>query len=87
MEKTVPTVFVVDDDVSVQRALARLIRSHGMQVKTFASAREFLGCQRPDGLACLILNVRLTGEDGLRRGARPSSSSPAMGQSPCVSGP
>ena len=87
MERTVPTVFVVDDDATVQRALARLIRSHGMQVKTFASARAFLGYPRPDSLACLILDVRLTGEDGLRRGARPSSSSPAMGRSPCVSGP
>ena len=66
MERTVPTVFVVDDDVTVQRALARLIRSHGMQVKTFASARAFLGCPRLDSLACLILDVRLTGEDGLR---------------------
>ena len=61
-----PTVFVVDDDVNVRSALARLIRSLGMQVETFASAREFLGCQRPDGLACLVLDVRLAGEDGLR---------------------
>jgi RNA polymerase sigma factor (sigma-70 family) len=36
-----------------------------MQVQTFASAREFLGCQCPDGPACLILDVRLAGEDGL----------------------
>ena len=66
MERSTPTVFVVDDDVTVQRALARLIRARGMQVKTFASAREFLRCPRPDGPACLILDVRLTGEDGLR---------------------
>ena len=65
-DETAPTVFVVDDDVDVRSALARLIRSLGMQVETFASAREFLGCQRPDGLACLILDVRLAGEDGLR---------------------
>ena len=64
--ETASTVFVVDDDVDVRSALARLIRSLGMQVETFASAREFLGCQRPDGLACLILDVRLAGEDGLR---------------------
>jgi FixJ family two-component response regulator len=44
MDRTVPTVFVVDDDVNVQRALARLLRSHGMQVQTFASAHEFLRC-------------------------------------------
>jgi FixJ family two-component response regulator len=66
MDRPVPTVFVVDDDGTVRNALARLIRSHGMQVQTFASAREFLQCQRPDGPACLILDVRLTGEDGLR---------------------
>jgi FixJ family two-component response regulator len=65
-DETAPTVFVVDDDVNVRSALARLIRSLGMQVKTFASAREFLGCQRPDGPACLVLDVRLAGEDGLR---------------------
>ena len=56
---------MVDDDVNVRRALARLIRSLGMQVETFASAREFLGCQRPDGPACLVLDVRLAGENGL----------------------
>jgi FixJ family two-component response regulator len=36
-----------------------------MHVETFASAREFLRCQPPDGPACLVLDVRLTGEDGL----------------------
>ena len=65
-EGTVPTVFVVDDDSNVRSALARLIRVLGMHVETFASAREFLGCQRPDGPACLILDVRLLGEDGLQ---------------------
>ena len=66
MDGTVPTVFVVDDDGDVRSGVARLLRAHGMQVTTFASAREFLRCPRPDGPACLILDVRLTGEDGLR---------------------
>jgi FixJ family two-component response regulator len=65
MDGIVPTVFVVDDDDHVRRALARLLRSLGMQVATFASAREFLRCERPDGPACLILDVRLPGENGL----------------------
>jgi FixJ family two-component response regulator len=65
MDGIVPTVFVVDDDDHVRRALARLLRSLGMQVATFASAREFLRCGRPDGPACLILDVRLPGENGL----------------------
>jgi FixJ family two-component response regulator len=65
MDETTPTVFVVDDDASVRCALARLICSIGMQVATFASGREFLGCQVPDGPACLVLDVRLSGENGL----------------------
>jgi FixJ family two-component response regulator len=69
MDAIAPTAFVVDDDVNVRCALARLIRSLGMQVETFASAREFLERQRPDGLACLILDVRLAGEDDLRTAA------------------
>src|SRR5262245_35565958 len=65
MDVTTPTIFVVDDDASVRVALARLIRSIGMQVETFASGREFLGCQVPDGPACVVLDMRLSGENGL----------------------
>jgi FixJ family two-component response regulator len=65
MDGTAPTVFVIDDDSTVRNALARLIRSFGIQVQTFASAREFLGYQRPDSPACLILEVCLAGENGL----------------------
>src|SRR5262249_48147761 len=64
-EGPTPTVCVVDDEASVRCALARLLRSLGMPVETFASAREFLACPRPDGPACLILDVRLAGENGL----------------------
>jgi two-component system, LuxR family, response regulator FixJ len=66
MDEATPTVFVVDDEGNIRRALARLICSLGMQVKTFASAREFLGCQHPAGPACLVLDVRLAGDNGLR---------------------
>ena len=65
MDRTAPTVFVVDDDASVRDALVRLLRLLGMQVETFASGREFLGCEMPDGPACLVLDVRLSGENGL----------------------
>ena len=65
LDGTTPMIFVVDDDASVRSALARLIRSMGMQVETFASGREFLACQVPDGLACLVLDVRLAEENGL----------------------
>ena len=65
MPEATPTVFVVDDDTSVRRALARLMRSAGLHVETFASAQEFWGYPRPDGPACLVLDVRLSGENGL----------------------
>jgi FixJ family two-component response regulator len=65
MDETMPVVFVVDDDASVRCALARLIRSLGMHVETFASGQEFLSCQIPDGPACVVLDVRLSGENGL----------------------
>lgn len=58
-------VFVVDDDVSVREALQSLIRSAGLRVETFASAREFLARQRADLPSCLVLDVRLPGLSGL----------------------
>ncbi len=60
-----PTVFVVDDDVSVRNALNSLIRSVGLRVEMFASAKDFLGRKMPDGPACLVLDVRLPGLSGL----------------------
>ena len=61
MKETPPVVFVVDDEPSVCAALKRLIRSVGLDVQTFASAREFLSAERPDAPGCLVLDVRLPG--------------------------
>jgi FixJ family two-component response regulator len=58
-------VFVVDDDGSVRKALARLIRSVGLNVETFASAREFLAREPHPSPACLILDIRMPGSSGL----------------------
>jgi FixJ family two-component response regulator len=60
-----PTVFLVDDDSSVRRALARLIKSAGYQVQTFVSAREFLDRMPEAETACLVLDVRLPGLSGI----------------------
>jgi FixJ family two-component response regulator len=60
-----PIVFVVDDDASVRPAMESLIRSVGLRVKSFASAQDFLGDERPDAPACLVLDVRLPGLSGL----------------------
>src|SRR5258708_25225406 len=58
-------VFVVDDDPSLRTSTQRLVRSVGFRVQTFASAREFLDSARPEGPACLVLDVRLPGLSGL----------------------
>jgi FixJ family two-component response regulator len=60
------TVFLVDDDSSVRKALARLIRAAGYEIETFASAQEFIE-SKPEtaGVACLVLDVRMPGLNGL----------------------
>jgi FixJ family two-component response regulator len=60
------SVFLVDDDASVRRALTRLIKSAGYNVRTFASAREFLDTKTASEEAgCLVLDVRMPGLTGL----------------------
>jgi FixJ family two-component response regulator len=60
-----PTVFVIDDDPSIREALQGLIRTVGLDVRTFASAADFLAAERPDKPSCLVLDVRLPGLSGL----------------------
>ena len=66
MNSSKATIFVVDDDLSVRRGLSRLLRSAGYVVETFGSSEEFLQ-NIPDGLgpACLILDVKMPGLNGL----------------------
>jgi FixJ family two-component response regulator len=58
-------VFIVDDDISVRDALRTLIRSVGLEARTFTSAAEFLNAALPDVPMCLVLDVRLPGLSGL----------------------
>jgi FixJ family two-component response regulator len=60
-----PVVFVVDDDASLRESLSSLFRSVGLQVRTFATAPEFLQSKLPDIPSCLVLDVRLPGPSGL----------------------
>jgi FixJ family two-component response regulator len=61
-----PVVFVVDDDDSVRRALARLIHSAGYRVEAFGNAQAFLERLREvDSPACLVLDVQLPDLNGL----------------------
>ena len=58
-------VSVVDDDPSVRRSLARLVKGAGYRVEAFASAHEFLARPPEEGPACLVLDVRMPGLTGL----------------------
>jgi FixJ family two-component response regulator len=60
-----PTVFVVDDDVSVRESLEFLIRSVGWQPETFASAGAFLTRPPVDVPGCLLLDISLPDLNGL----------------------
>lgn len=59
------TVYVVDDDPNLLRAVARLLRSHDYAVKTYPSASEFLSAGIPVGPACLLLDLNMPGMNGL----------------------
>ena len=58
------TVFLVDDEADLRKALTRLLRAEGHTVVAFASAEEFLRAQPPTGGSCLILDVSMPGIDG-----------------------
>lgn len=57
-------IFVVDDDESVCHSLKRLLRSHGFQVKTFSSAKDFLTCTTPDINGYLLLDICMPDMNG-----------------------
>jgi FixJ family two-component response regulator len=65
MDSMVPTVFVVDDDVSVRRALARLLRSLGLRVEAFAGANEFFARAPRDEHGCILLDIKMPKTTGL----------------------
>ena len=60
-----PIVYIVDDDVSVCRALSLLLKSHGFKVETFTRAAGFLAYKHPKLPSCLVLDIRLPDIDGL----------------------
>jgi FixJ family two-component response regulator len=58
------TVYVIDDDASVRRALGRLLRSVDLDVEAFSSAEEFLNNPRQERDACLLIDIRMPGLTG-----------------------
>ena len=60
-----PIVFIVDDDSRVREALSSLLASAGLDTALFGSASEFLGADKPDAPACLVLDLELPDTSGL----------------------
>ncbi len=59
------TIFLVDDDPALRKALARVLREDGWTVEMFESAESFLARPEPHLRGCLVLDVTMPGLDGL----------------------
>ena len=59
------TVFVIDDDEAVRNSLRLLLKSVGLPVKMFGSAKEFLPSYDPHQPGCMVLDIRMPGMSGL----------------------
>ena len=58
-------VFLIDDDASVRKGVSRLLRSAGYKSESFESAADFLQREQHPGPACLLVDVRMPGINGM----------------------
>jgi len=65
MPPSTATIFIVDDDASFLRAVARLLRGSGFVVKNFTSAAEFLAWPELDVPGCVLVDLQMPGVSGL----------------------
>ncbi len=66
----VPQVAVIDDDESLCRSLARLLRASGIESTVYHSADEFLGDASRPRFDCLLLDIQLGGMSGIELARR-----------------
>jgi FixJ family two-component response regulator len=59
------TVFLVDDEAAVRKAVSRLLLAEGFTVAAFASPEEFLASHDPATPGCLVLDMAMPGASGL----------------------
>lgn len=60
-----PVVCIVDDDPGVVRSLEMFFEAHGLSTQSYASAEAFLEGPGCGSVSCLLLDMRLPGQDGL----------------------
>ncbi len=73
-----PIVYVVDDDLSIRKAVRRLLCSAGWSVKVFGSAADFLAYSRHPRPECLVLDIRMPGMSGVELQEVLSDSAPHL---------
>ncbi|MCH7934836.1 MAG: response regulator transcription factor [Gemmatimonadetes bacterium] len=61
---TAPKVYLIDDDASVRKSVARLLRIAAYQVEAYSSADEFLDTCRMAEHGCIVLDLRMPGLSG-----------------------
>ena len=61
---TAPKVYLIDDDASVRKSVARLLRIAAYQVEAYSSADEFLETCRMAEHGCIVLDLRMPGLSG-----------------------
>jgi FixJ family two-component response regulator len=59
------TVYLLDDEPGMLKALTRLLEAEGYTVRAFTSAKSFLESYQPEALSCLVLDVAMPELDGL----------------------
>lgn len=59
------TVFVIDDDPSVRKAISLLLRSEGYETEIFDSAESFLSRKKYLGMGCIVLDIRMKSMSGI----------------------
>lgn len=65
MNSPAPTIFVIDDEPSVRKAIERVLRAAGLKVSTYARAQEYLERYDPHAPGCLVLDLAMPGLTGL----------------------
>lgn len=60
------TVFLLDDEPGMLKALARLLKTEGFTVRAFTSAKAFTESYRQEEISCLVLDVAMPELNGLK---------------------
>ena len=60
-----PTVYIIDDDLSILRGLNRLVRAAGLYAELFTSAKDFLAADKYERPGCIVLDYRMPNMTGV----------------------